>query len=203
MASKWGVRWAHIMVPGGVAIKQEPEDGMWTTMRFAAMTLLAALAVGAPSAHADSDLPGDCGNSYRTYHGDAECLEGWWRNSRWPDRPTTSYSARNLCSEYGKVVAKIDRKGIVDTQWTLKNGDKKTGGSTAKVQNIWCCTDLSDLCNKSDITGKKCKDFWEDSEAKDSCSYPSGWYIKVKEKKCALRVQCADPWGGITSMKLL
>ncbi len=169
---------------------------MSTSTRLIAMALLTALAAAILPRQAAAQIPGDCDNAYRVDHGQSECLQAWWKNSKWPDRPTTSYGARNLCSEYGKVVAKISRKGIVDTQWTLKGSNERTGGSTAKVKRIYCCKDLSDLCNKSDITGKKCTDFWNDSEAKDSCSYPGGWYIKVKDKKCALRVQCADPWGG-------
>ena len=106
--------------------------------------LLLAFASAGP-AHAN------CGKKYRIKHGDAECLTAKWDNSKdWLSR--SEYEIKNKCSSLGTVVAKIDIKNLWDRTVYLSDDEwEESSLGFADIRHIYCCTDLSDLCNRSDI----------------------------------------------------
>ena len=110
-----------------------------------------------------------CTGSNRIDYSDAECLHGWWDNNSWPKDST--FGARNLCPDWGTVVAKVDIAGTSDRTWHLANGDKRRGRTAFTVRDIYCCKDLADnFCDKTDLVSvASCRDQFEDSEAADDC----------------------------------
>ena len=91
-----------------------------------------------------------CTGSDRINHGDADCLSASWNNhSNW--RGDSRWKVKNNCSSKGTVVAKIDFEDTSSETVTLYNGSSKSGMAGEKdIENIYCCADLGDLCNKSD-----------------------------------------------------
>ena len=106
-----------------------------------------------------------CEWSDRIDKDEAECLSGEWTNRTWPDKDTAS--VKNECSELGTVVAKVDRKDAKDwTKWLEGDGEVNMSGADGNVRGIYCCSDLSDLCNKSDIVNpESCVEAFRTSEA--------------------------------------
>ena len=125
-----------------------------------ALVLTAALA---GEAHAS------CGSSQRIDHDDADCLDAGWDNStNWLSHGKAW--ARNLCPEHGTVVAKVDIKGGKDKTWYLKDGDKKSEGTNVlNTREISCCSDLSDICDTSDLSADGCLHNFRGSSANDTC----------------------------------
>ena len=107
-----------------------------------------ALALGVMlvgQAHASCSDDGD-----RIDYEDAECLAAEWNN--YLGFTPALIAVKNKCSDLGKVVARIDIWGhpgytihLTDGLWV-----ENSPGFTY-IQDIYCCTDLSDLCNKSDL----------------------------------------------------
>ena len=91
-----------------------------------------------------------CERNDRINMDDAECLSGSWSNQTWPN--SDNALVRSHCSELGTVVAKIDRKDAADwTVWLSGDDTVVRSGTAGNIRGIHCCSDLSDLCNKSDI----------------------------------------------------
>ena len=95
----------------------------------------------------------------------AECLTGGWNNQTWPKKDTAW--VQNECPNLGTVVAKIDRKDAADWTPRLEDGARVDRyGTAGNIRGIHCCSDLSDLCNKSDIvTDENCVEAFRTSEA--------------------------------------
>ena len=93
-----------------------------------------------------------CTGSDKIRHGDADCLIASWDNDyNWLSHG--KWKIRSKCSSYGKVVAKIDIEDTSSETITLYNGSLKTGTTSSNdIENIYCCADLGDLCNKSDVS---------------------------------------------------
>ena len=109
-----------------------------------------------------------CGISKRIDHDDANCLDADWNNStNWLSHGKVW--ARNLCPEHGTVVAKVDTNGK-DKTWYLRDGEKKSSGTNVlNTKNVSCCSDLSDLCDTSDISADSCLDRFRTSSANTTC----------------------------------
>ena len=128
-----------------------------------AVFALVLTAVLAGQAHAS------CGKSQRIDHDDANCLDAGWNNStNWAS--TGKVWARNECPEHGTVVAKVDIKGGKDKTWYLSDGDKKSAGTNVlNTREVSCCSDLSDLCDTSEISADSCLDRFRESSANTTC----------------------------------
>ena len=157
---------------------------MSTSMRIGVVALLAAFAaIVLPAEPRASCTSGD-----RIWHGDADCLKASWRNKKWPKK--NRYDAQNLCSEHGTVVAKVDIEHHSDETWTLADGNKKSGGvhNDYDVRGIYCCSDSSDLCNKSDITINLCWVKFVHSGVNATCKNAS--MDLTDDYKCVVSAQC-------------
>ena len=100
--------------------------------------------VAVHSAHAE------CGPSQRIALNDAECLSGGFENRTWPRKDIAW--VKSECSDYGTVVAKVDRKDAPDwTKWLEGDATENMSGSQGNIRAISCCSDIGDLCNKEDV----------------------------------------------------
>ena len=78
------------------------------------------------------------------------------------------------CHLWGTVVAKVDLHNCSDKTWHLNNADRRRGSEPCRVDGIYCCKDVGDLCEKSDlVTIDGCRSQFNDSPASDTC-YLSG-----------------------------
>ncbi len=91
-----------------------------------------------------------CGVRDRVSHRDSECLSASWHNSS-TMAVNNTYSVRNMCPELGRVVVKIDLRQDMDRTLHLHNGYERTGYTEARIRWIYCCSDLSTACNRSDL----------------------------------------------------
>ena len=82
-------------------------------------------------------------------HRDAECLSASWKNRGVLKK--SPYHVRNMCPEYGKVVAKVDLKSAMDRTLHLDDGSQRDGTTIHRIRGISCCSDIGELCNRSDI----------------------------------------------------
>ena len=90
-----------------------------------------------------------CGSGSRVNHRDAECLSASWKNRGVLKK--SPYHVRNMCPEYGKVVAKVDLKSAMDRTLHLDDGSQRDGTTIHRIRGISCCSDIGELCNRSDI----------------------------------------------------
>ena len=122
---------------------------------------------------------------------DAECLDGGWNNQTWPKKDTAW--VQNQCPEFGTVVAKIDRKDAADWTPRLEDGSRvERYGTAGNIRGIHCCSDLSDLCNKSDIINPEgCVDAFHTSEAHRGTA--EGEQHSINVRKCDNASATADP----------
>ena len=88
-----------------------------------------------------------CGSGNRVDHRDAECLSASW-NNRGVLRKSP-YHVRNMCPEYGTVVAKVDLKSAMDRTLHLDDGEERDGSTIHRIRGI-SCSDIGELCNWSD-----------------------------------------------------
>ena len=116
-------------------------------MRLVLMSVV-SLAVSLVSV---GEVDASCGSSQRLKHSSSECLAARYNNTGNWINPNSEFYANNACPRYGKVVAKIDIKHGTDYTWHLTSGGLRSGFDNKHVRQIWCCKDLSDLCNKSDV----------------------------------------------------
>lgn len=91
-----------------------------------------------------------CGVRDRVSHRDSECLQAWWDNKNNKYEYNT-YHVRNMCSELGRVVAKVDLREARDRTPYLDNSQWRIGYTDNRIDWIYCCSDLSTLCNRSDL----------------------------------------------------
>ena len=138
---------------------------------------------------AASQVDAACTGGNRISYRSAECLDADWENTGYMFG--SSFSARNRCAAYGRVVAKIDLKSANDKTWYLDNGDKRSGESHAKVRWIHCCRDLGTLCSYSDVvTSDSCRTEYDKSAAADSCALRLD--PTANGKNCNFVLQCGD-----------
>ena len=147
-----------------------------------AAVMLAFTAVSAGQVHAA------CGKSKRMQHYNADCLEASYKNRGWPR--SSSASAKNLCPELGKVVVKVDIRGWQDRTWHLSTDQKRSFSSDVHIRGVFCCKDLSDLCNTSEIVNSdSCFDQFQDSPASATCE-TSAESIGVSGTSCTIWAVC-------------
>ena len=91
-----------------------------------------------------------CGVRDRVSHRDAECLSASWHNSS-TMAVNNTYSVRNMCPDLGVVVVKVDLRQDMDRTLHLHDGNERTGYTEARIRWIYCCSDLSTACNRSDL----------------------------------------------------
>ena len=127
--------------------------------------LAAFLAVGLGSHQAnadgrqtDSDFSnyhrgGTCNQGHRIGTTWATCLHAIDEGFKWAGGLLGhAHWVRNECSEYGTVVAHVDRINYADLHWHLSNGNKhRHTGMAADIRGIYCCINDSDLCWKDQV----------------------------------------------------
>ena len=135
-----------------------------------------------------------CGKGNRVDHRDAECLSASW-NNRGVLRKSP-YHVRNMCPEYGSVVAKVDLESAMDRTLRLDDGEWRDGSTIHRVRGISCCSDTSDLCNRSDVlTDAGClARFRQVSPAAGTCRNATATY-SGETRTCTIAAECllADP----------
>ena len=121
------------------ALKPDASNWVWGVF----LLMLAATFTG--------EVHASCGVRDRIKHEDSDCLTAKWDNHyNWLNHGR--WKIKSECSNYGKVVAKIDIKHTWDEEITLSNSEWQSGDTDLyNVRYIYCCADLSDLCNRSDI----------------------------------------------------
>ena len=71
-------------------------------------------------------------------------MEGGYKNkgnSFW--NPSWEAWARNLCSDQGKIVVKVDVKNAKDKTWHLTGSEEREGSGYGRVRGVYYCKDLS------------------------------------------------------------
>jgi len=157
--------------------------------KISAVVVLALAATVAGQAHAS------CGPSQRTSHEDANCLRADWGTSSSPSIvnpiPVTT---QNLCSDIGKVVARINTyplsSGSSEEYYieALHDGTPNVSYARNKIKGVYCCEDMGQICSKSDVTAASCLDRFEDSFASDTCSNSSAAVNASYE--CVITADC-------------
>ena len=110
-----------------------------------AVAVLAVALILLPTGTAEAS----CSAGNRVDHRDAECLSTSWKNRGVLKK--SPYHVRNMCPEYGKVVAKVDLKSAMDRTLHLDDGSQRDGTTIHRIRGISCCSDTSVLCNRSDL----------------------------------------------------
>ena len=157
-----------------------------------AMVALALAALLAGQAHAA------CGGSQKMSYQSAECLRADIRKVRNGE----TVEVQNMCSDHGQVVAKIDRKIQADLILYLGSGNTAEQSAT-KVNGVYCCKDLSDLCNRSDVVNDdSCLDQFRDSPAITSgnCKWESAH--ATGNYKCEVATVCRTVNGDFPQLAL-
>ncbi len=142
---------------------------------------LASLAVS--QAHAA------CTGSDEIAAGQAQCLTHAKGVDSW-------YIATN-CSEYGEVAAKVVYSSGTANH-TLTSASPRTNLSGAA--SVYCCKDLGDLCNRSDVvTPSNCRTQFESSDANDSCDLLGDPTVTNNHTKCSFSAECGEDNQTITA----
>ena len=142
---------------------------MKTRQSILGLLAFAAIMVVAVAAYAS------CGISDRKTFHHVECLHGWWDNNEWPRKSTFGAQVQNNCHEWGTVVAKVDLASCSDKTWHLNNTNTRRGSEACRVRGIYCCMDIGDLCDKSDLMSiESCRNQFNESPASDSCELSGG-----------------------------
>ena len=146
-----------------------------------------------------------CSSANRVDHGNAECLYAWWKNRGLLKK--SPYHVSNQCSEFGKVVAKVDLVSARDRTIHLDDGLPRDGDTRHRIRGISCCSDMG-ICNRSDaVTNRGCRErFQRVSPARTSCSVVSATaVISGDNYECRISAFCQiagnmfiDPHSGIT-----
>ncbi len=150
------------------------------TQAVSAVFALALAALLAGQAHAA------CDGSQRIKHDDVDCLEAGWTNQTIPVKGKAH--ARSYCSDYGRVVVKVDRKLGGDWTWHLTNSSKRDDQGGYKINGVYCCSDLSDLCDTSDMDDDGCLDNFSKSNADDTCFDASASFTSPDQ--CKIDARC-------------
>ena len=131
-----------------------------------------------------------CDSGQRVSHQAAECLRVKWSNNRWPS--LSSVEMQNLCSDYGTVVAKVEREDGSGDIWSLSDGRTRKTSNLFPTESVYCCEDLSELCNKSDIVNDaSCLDQFLASPASQFCSQSQA--RRSGDDDCAILTECKPP----------
>ena len=152
---------------------------------LAASVLLAVALLFLP---ADASA-GQCSRSERVDHRDAECLYAWWKNrGLFRNSP---YHVSNQCSEYGKVVAKVDLAAASDRTLHLTDALPTDGDTRNLIRGIACCSDMG-ICNRSDVvTDEGClARFRQASPAARNCQPDAATARASENYRCTITASC-------------
>ena len=152
-----------------------------------AVALLAVAIILLSATTADAS----CSAGNRVDHRDAECLSAWWKNRGLLKK--SPYHVRNMCPEYGKVVAKVDLKSAMDRTLHLNDGLPRDGDTRHRIRGISCCSDTGALCNRSDVvTDAGClARFMQVSPAARTCARPRAIAaISGENYNCTISAEC-------------
>ena len=117
---------------------------------IAAIALLAVTFLLPP---ADAEAS-QCSRGERVDHRNAECLYAWWKNRGLLKK--SPWHVSNQCSEYGKVVAKVDLVSASDRTIHLTDALPRDGDTRHRIRGIACCSDMG-ICNRADaVTDEAC-----------------------------------------------
>ena len=154
--------------------------------RLTAMAALSALLLLIPT----SQIHAACERGKRIKHLKADCLSA----SHWETigffSGKSHAKAKNLCPKWGRVIAKVDIKSGTDGTWGLTNSHwrQESWRFPKKVREVSCCSDLSDLCSKSDVlTTRGCETQFNRSEASRTCHNRT---FGVRGENCVVEANC-------------
>ena len=135
-----------------------------------------------------------CSKGNRVDHRDAECLSANWDNRGVLRK--SPYHVRNMCPDYGTVVAKVDLRSAMDRTLHLDDGDWRDGSTIHSIRGISCCSDSGDLCNRSDVLNDEgcLARFLQASSAAATCKNATARY-SGERGTCTIAADClwADP----------
>ena len=155
---------------------------------------IAVLAVALTLLLSAGTAEASCGKGNRVDHRDAECLSASWNNRGLLRK--SPYHVRNMCPEYGTVVAKVDLKSAMDRTLHLVDGEERDGSTIHRIRGISCCSDIGELCNRSDVlTDAGCLARFEQvSPAAGTCTNATAAY-SGGNNTCTIAAECqwADP----------
>ena len=152
-----------------------------------AVAVLAAALILLPTGTAAAS----CSAGNRVDYRDAECLSASWKNRGVLKK--SPYHVRNMCPDYGKVVAKVDLKSAMDRTLHLDDGSQRDGSTIHRIRGISCCSDTGALCNRSDVvTDAGClARFMQVSPAARTCARPRAVAgISGENYNCTISAEC-------------
>ena len=171
-----------------------------------AKATLSGLLIGFPL----SEGHAACEESHRVSDADAQCmtLETWstggesltprprpWKEEAPLTKPMQHYvKVKNECPEWGKVVVKVDLENQTDVTWELTDGNWREYAWTEpkRVKSVACCSDLSDLCSKTDVvTVRGCRAQYNESSALDTCQQAN---VRVSGESCVVTARCESAY---------
>ena len=132
-----------------------------------------------------------CSTGNRVNYRDSECLSAWWKNRGLLKK--SPFQVRNMCPEYGKVVAKVDLKSASDRTLHLDDGLPRDGDTRHTIRGVSCCSDIGALCNRSDVvTDAGClARFRQASPAARTCARPRAIAaISGENYNCTISAEC-------------
>ena len=154
---------------------------------IAASALLAGALLLLP---ADAEAGRQCSRSERVDHRNAECLYAWWKNRGVLRK--SPYHVSNQCSQYGKVVAKVDLVSASDRTLHLADALPRDGDTRHRIRGISCCSDMG-ICNRADaVTDAGCKaQFMRVSMASKQCgAITASATISGDNYSCTITAKC-------------
>ena len=131
-----------------------------------------------------------CSRAERVNHRDAECLYAWWKNRGLFKK--SPYHVSNQCSQYGKVVAKVDLVSASDRTLHLADALPRDGDTRHRIRGISCCSDMG-ICNRADaVTDAGCKaQFKRVSMASKQCgAVTASATISGDNYSCTITAKC-------------
>ena len=131
-----------------------------------------------------------CSRGERVNHRDAECLYAWWKNRGLLKK--SPYHVSNQCSEYGRVVAKVDLVSASDRTIHLIDDIPRDGDTRHRIRGISCCSDMG-ICNRADaVTDAGCKaQFMRVSMASKQCgAITASATISGDDYSCTITAKC-------------
>ena len=174
---------------GGAQPRRRVAGSGWPFAAVAlAVAVLALLAIPAEAA---------CEKSKRVSHRDAECLSAGQGNRA--ASKMNSFHVQNMCPAYGRVVARVDLRDARDRTLTLDDGARRDDSTIHRIGGIFCCSDSSTLCNRSDVvTDAGCRSrFVEASSAIWTCgtdNLAATASISGESYNCTITAGCEPAW---------
>ncbi len=132
-------------------------------------------------------------SSQRIPTSNADCVGSAqvWEGSVWEGKSgKTEYFAwvTGGCTDHGDIVVRVDIAGRSDKTWRLTSEVQRKRSKTAhSIRGIYCCTEDSDICDRSEITAQACLDKYYDSPASEDCRNETA---SVSNFRCNIGAEC-------------